>query len=226
LIEEAPPKPPEEPLAAGIFTEKGWGGASDAGGGTLRRKSIKLSSSRFGFGVSRSSSSSSSSRSSSISIAYGSGTRLCFRTGNGPFDAPTGGGLLVGTGPLAWTVVRLVDSRRPVREPVDLVAIEPSCVLATVLAGSRESRSSESIVSRKGATVRGMRRAPGVGGPSRMKSIKSAESSLGMAAGRACGRGPLLRGGFETPLAGLVNFLDNSAASENRRKRDVFALPF
>ena len=84
--------------------------------------------------------------------------------------------------------------------------------------------SSESIVFRNGATVRGMRWEPGVGGgPSRMKSIRSDVCSpLGATAARAWSRDPevaRVEVGVEldTLLPGRMNLFESSVASEGRR---------
>ena len=136
-------------------------------GAVLRRKSISDSSSLFGFNVTTSSISSSLS-----SMACGSRTLRCFRLGMAslPVDCDDGENVEIpALTPFVLGPDFILDlSKSPVCEFVDDCTdcdiVELSCVLVAELrpGGSlsadetRPLRSSESIVVRKGATVRGI----------------------------------------------------------------------
>lgn len=152
----------EAPVTTGCAIIDGWGAV-------LRRKSMSDSSSRLGFKVATSSISSSLS-----SIAYGSRTLRCFRFGIPSWavdcDADDAGDGTVRVPLVAAPRCTFFDLSRSAvceftEECIDCETVELSCMLASELLPSRSLavedarpfKSSESLVVRKGATVREMR---------------------------------------------------------------------
>src|SRR3569833_2394438 len=157
-------------------------GSTSGGGGTLRRKSTRLSScggARLGRRGPRSSSSASSSLKSR---AYGSLTRRVLRLGiMSPSSNMLGLGCLPPPPPPTLSfLMRALDefielSVMFVEAPLYRMS---GSIASTALPPTAPDSWSESIVVRNGATVRGMRGLPALGGPRRMKSMRSELSSL------------------------------------------------
>lgn len=120
-------------FGAFILTARSWGGWSRSrGGGALRRKSAKLSSSSLWAFRPPDSISFSNSSSLSKSMAYGSFTRRCFLVGMGL--SPVSKGALGADGPFCVRILaRFVESSKPVRElyeeGTDFVVVDSACEL-------------------------------------------------------------------------------------------------
>lgn len=152
---------PEDPLEllGGTGLEErinGSGGLSLVGGGAELRKSSILSSCRFGLTTGSGVSTRSSNSSSESSIAYGSRGPRRLRGGIG--GAASDGLLFSNRGARELVTelfeAGLADSARVLARDGDPEVTEVALLVDTV---SIDISSSESIVFRKGATVRGMR---------------------------------------------------------------------